>query len=287
MVNMNILGIMAIIVLLSKILIVFLLLILIIVVVVYSVKNELNQDCNKGFSYFFIFFLIFMMFYNALHILIGVLSSPNEYIALIILIISMEIYLFHKKSKWKFGILTSVLLIFSFILRIVEIIMLYLSYYGVMTYFIISLIANVLINLNFMIIAIIILVLLKKTADENATLKKYTGFLSAGVVLLFIIYPIFTLIINNLMFLLYLLNYSYEFYLMLSQGANLVRDFIFIIGIIFLTVGAIKTMTVPLTFSKEKRIKGIPRKIGNRCPKCDVLIPDGMQFCTNCGYNLF
>ncbi len=268
-------------------LLIFLLFIIIVLVVIKVITKELEPDCNKGFSYLFIGFLIFMMFFMIFDILLGLLSFPIEFLAFLILSISMEIYLFHKKSKWKFGILAIVLLIGSFILRIVETISIYFMYYDFMTSLIISLVANFLINLNFIIIAIVILVLLKKTVEENATLKKYTGFLSAGVVFLFIIYPIFTPIINNSSKLLYLFNYPYETYLWIFQGATLLQDFFFIIGIIFLTLGAIKTITIPLTFSKEKRISEIQREVANRCPRCDVpILPGGeSDFCTNCGHH--
>ena len=77
---------------------------------------------------------------------------------------------------------------------------------------------------------------------------------------------------------------------LISWSIYILSNVISIIGIIVLSLGAIKTMAVPLTFSREKGAKGSPRKIVNKmpksCPSCEASLPPGAEFCTNCGNHL-
>jgi len=66
---------------------------------------------------------------------------------------------------------------------------------------------------------------------------------------------------------------------------------VLIIGIIALTIGALKTMDVPLIFSKDKGVKEIlrsnteviqPKEI-IYCVECGTALPVGVRFCNNCG----
>ncbi len=280
--------------------------ILLIVVGVKILKKELGPDCKKEFSRYFVGFLVFLMistffiFANSLifKILIdlrnkgdisdgdfyriisisGLISSAlvllNNWIAYSLLLISMEIYLFNKKSNWKFGILVIVLQCGSFLLSII----------GMFTGIIGIAITSILINFNYIILGVVILILLGKTAKENELLKIYTKPISIGVIFIFIIKPLFIPIPKIFLLMYFFFNLHFDIYFWVFQGVLILQTILSMIGMIFLSVGALKTMNVPLIFSKEKNIKGIPRKVANTCPKCNAPIPDGIEFCTNCGY---
>jgi len=87
--------------------------ILIIVVAVITVQKKLEPDYNKGFAISFIIYLIMVMFSFIITFLIW---ESNNSFAHILLSFSLEIYLFHKKSEWKFAILATILLCISIIL---------------------------------------------------------------------------------------------------------------------------------------------------------------------------
>ncbi|MHA1474093.1 MAG: zinc ribbon domain-containing protein [Promethearchaeota archaeon] len=299
----------------------FLVFILLIVVAVNNIKKELGPDCKKGFSRFFIAFLFFLMFSPFidfaylltfriivslrdageidyvifLQILLTSLSVNrwlrflNKWIAFILLFVSMEIYLFNKKSKWKFGILALVLLFGSLLLFIIDYFIPNLL--GLIGVLISSLIFELLINFNYIIIGIIILILLRKTAKENDSLLEYTKSLSIGVILLLIVIPLFNQLIEISYFVDRMLKLDGNLVFdelndWIYRGLYLLSSLLFIIGIIILTVGAVKTMSVPLTFAKGKKAKVIARKVPNSCPDCGAPIPIGVQFCTNCGHKL-
>ena len=135
--------------------------------------------------------LYFWDYINTIDIVWGVtfgLSALNKLVAFLLLFSSMEIFLFNKKSKWKFGILAIVLLGGIFIMTIVNIVLYYtINYEG---YNIARGVVAVLTNFNYWIIGIVILILLAKTSKENAMLRNYTRLISIGIVLMLIIYPL-------------------------------------------------------------------------------------------------
>ncbi|QEE16290.1 zinc ribbon domain-containing protein [Promethearchaeum syntrophicum] len=308
-------------------LIVVLVIILLIFVAVRIKNVELGPDCKKGFTKCFIAFILFILFstfldfaysltyriltdlaesgaidYYEITFILGIFSIAtaglgflNNWIAYVILFSSMEIFLFNKKSKGKFGILAILLQIGSFILLIIEIVISAIlgDYLGIQ---ITNLVVNVLINFNFIIIGIVILILLGNTAKENQLLRNYTKMMSAGVILLLIIVPIFNQLVYVLNFISNLLAWNGYFFDNIiirngiSWGIGFLSSLCFIIGIIVLSLGAIKTMTVPLTFSREKAAKGSPRQILNHqlnsCPSCGTSLLPGAEFCTNCGKHL-
>ncbi len=264
---------------------VFLILILIIVVAVSIFNKELESSCSKGFAKLFIIFLSFLLFSKFFEILFEWFISWNIFIAFIILSIAMELYLINEKSNWKFGVLAIILLIGSFIFSIVEFILEFVFGSG-MRYFITSTIVSILTNINYLFIGIVFLAMLAKTANENASLEIYTKPISNGMVLLFIIIPLIAPIPSIVYILWNLSDFSHSIHYWISQGVFFIESLLFITGIIFLTVGALKTMSVPLIFSKKKKRKKnrrILRKPAKRCSKCDTPIPLGAGFCINCG----
>ncbi len=293
--------------------------ILLIVVVVKIMKKELAPGCKKGFSKFFIAFLVFLMFstffdfaysltdkimydlliaseidfydfYYTMNIVWGVtygLSFLNQFIAYILLFSAIEFKLLNKKTKFKFLIFAIIFLVGIFLFTIAIIILSYTI--GGMGYQISRLVLGVLTSFNYIIIAIAIRVLLKKTGKENESLKVYTKSISIGVLLLLNFNSIIHIFQNVRIFLSDLFDlYGYFDYNallnMISYGLFFLSSIIFIIGIIVLTMGAIKTMSVPLAFAKEKgTAKKIPRKTARTCSQCDAPITPGSDFCTNCG----
>ena len=165
-----------------------LVLVLLIVVINSNLKKELGPDCKKGFSNFFIAFLVFLMFstffdfaYSLTYKIISDLIEAGEmdhstywtiipiisiakfwldflntWNAFILLFSSMEIYLFYKKSHWKFMILAIILQIGTFLLFILNIVIGGLLNF--MGSFITQLIVDILINFNYIIIGIVILI---------------------------------------------------------------------------------------------------------------------------------
>ncbi len=298
-------------------------------------KEELSPKCKKNFSKFFIGFLIFLMFATFFDFALSInenilseiygfdypflpiyriiwgiaygLSFLNQLIAFILLFSSMEINLFHKKSKGKFAILSIILLCGSFLLIIIEIVMRYVFPYGFfepsegsyiytsisLPYAITQLVVVILTNCNYLIIGIIIFILLKKTTMENELFREFTKQLSLGVILLFIVIPLLHLLEIILTFIdfMIIINGNFEsnfriIYALLYLSIFYISSLVFIFGIIILTLGAIKTMSVPLIFSRKKAkkaikvIKQIPEKI---CPNCEAPVPFGAQFCIKCG----
>jgi hypothetical protein len=264
-----------------RILMVLLVFFLIIVVAAVTWQKKLEYNESKSFSISFIIYLILVMF----SFIVGILfMESNNSFANILLSFSLEIYLFHKKSKWKFGILASVLLFISIIIKIASIFLIYFMYYS-LAYFITNSVFTILINLNNLIIGIAILHLLRKTTDENISLKTYTKPISIGVVFIFIIKSLIA-IISTILILIYVLGpYDdyFEIYYWFSYGINWLSIFIFLIGLIFLSIGAIKTMSVPLIFSKKRGVKEILPKSVNFCSECGTSLPADAKFCTNCG----
>lgn len=298
----------------------FLVFILLIVVIVSNMKKELAPDCKKGFSKFFVAVLVFLMFstffdfaysltykimydlvyngeldyfdfYYTIRILWGVtygLSFLNQFIAFILLFSAIEIKLFNKKSNFKFLIFAIIFLVGIFLFTIANIVLYYTI--GGLGYQISRLVLAVLTSLNYIIIAIAIRVLLRKTGKENESLKVYTKSISIGVLFLFNLHSIVQIFQIVRSFISYIF-YSNEYFVyndllnLIFYGLFFLSSLLFIIGIIVLALGAIKTMSVPLTFSKTKGVKGIPRKIANSCPKCRAPIPAGAEFCTNCGHH--
>ncbi len=320
-------------------------------------KKELEPKCKKKFTKSFnsyLFFLIFVTFFNLVYWLFRVifgerygiephfsiilrfiwgityeLAFLNQFIAYIVLFRAMEKNLFNKKSKYKFNILSIILLSGVFFLIIIEIIMYYVFPYepylvpGEYTkilpsfpYAITRLVVVILAHFNYLIIGIFALILLKKTEKEDKLLQKYTKPLSEGVILLFIVIPLLNQVVGILDFINYMiiLNGSLSFNLIsywINNGIFYLSSLLFIIGIIVLTTGAIKTMSVPLTFSRKKAAKRIPPKVVKRippevvkrippkvvkrvspkvvntCPKCSTTIPYGARFCIKCGFRFF
>jgi len=268
----------------------FLVFFLLIVSAVKTKETELEPNCKKGFSKFFILFLIFLMFstfFDLVYLAIALISGGNDlipvpkmdvcpsfityylwgikeglvflnlFIALILLFTSMEINLFNKKSKGKFGIFAVVLLCGSFPLVVTKIIMYYISFY--IDFYIINVIISVITNFNYFLIAVAILILLRKTSKENPSLRIYSKPLFAGVVLLFIIRPLILPIFKILHLVIGFSRQSIydDSNLRVILGLFYLSSLIFIIGIILLTKGALKTMSTPLIFSREKNTKGI------------------------------
>ena len=301
----------------------FLVFVLLIVVGVSNLKKELGPDCNKGFKRFFVAFLIFSMFstffnfayslteiimrglvesgeldiydyFYTIHIVWGItygLAFLNQFIASILLFSAIEIKLLNKKSKFKFLIFAIIFLGGIFLFTIAQIVLYYTI--GGLGYQISWLVLAVLTNLNYIIIAIAIRILLKKTAKENESLKVYTKSISIGVLFLFNFHSIVQ-IFQNVRNLISYIFYSYDYYeysdllIWIFYGLFFLSSLLFIIGIIVLAVGAIKTMSTPLTFSRQKGAKGakeIPRKDINSCPECGAPIPPLAEFCTNCGHH--
>ncbi len=300
-------------------LMVFLVFILLIVVGVSNLKKEIGLECKKGFSRFFVVVLVFLMFstvfdfgfsltnkilsnqvdwrdpysisyfYNTIRMIWGItfgLGFLNKLIAFLLLFISIEIYLFKRKTKGKFIILGIVLLGGTFIITLVKI-ALYYSIGGIGSA-ITNLTVGVLTSLNYIILAIVIRILLKKTAKENESLKVYTKSISIGVLFLFNLHSIVQIFQDVRIFISYMFD-SYDFYEyvdllnLISYGLFFLSSLLFIIGIIVLSVGAIKTMSTPLNFSRKKGEKGIQRKSINTCSECGAPISPGVEFCTNCG----
>ncbi len=299
----------------------FLVFILLIVTGIKIKKKELEPNCKKGFSKLFITFLIFLMFstfFDLAYFITAIISdsiSPgmhstipeidrsisdltyilwgvkeglvflNLFIGLILIFTSMEVNLFNKKSKWKFGIIAIILLCGAFLLMITKIILHYILNFN--ANIIISLVVSVLTNFNYILIAVFILILLKKTSKDNESLKVYTKPLSAGIILLFIIRPLILPIIKIIWLVSYYSGFViYEgFGLWIILSLFYLASLIFLIGIILLAKGALKTMNTPLTFSREKGSKGTPQKGAKTCSKCGAPIPPLAEFCTNCGHH--
>ncbi len=294
--------------------------ILLIVVIVSNFKKELAPDCKKGFLRFFMAVLFFFMFstffdfvysfnfnilrplandgridssiFMTLHIIVWIakfwLHFPNMSITFTLFFCSMEIYLFNKKSNWKFMIFAIVLQIGSFLLFIINILMSLLFYdIGVI---ITGLIVDFLINFNYIIIGIVILILLRKTVKENDLLRIYVKPLSVGVIFLLIVHPIFKQFEDVRSFISFIIMYetgNYDFLITFQWiycGIYFLLSISFIIGITFMAIGAMKTMNVPLTFAKEKIVKKIPQKTVIKCSECGVPIHPGMEFCVQCGH---
>ncbi len=309
----------------------FLVFILLIFVAVSHFKKELGPDCEKGFSRFFVAFLAFLMFstffdfgysltikimwdqylngiipdyvyYDTKDILWGIsygLGFLNKFIAFILLFSAIEIKLLNKKSNFKFLIFAIIFLVGIFLFAIANIVLyytigdpyLYFTEVG-LGYQISKLVLDILTNLNYIIIAIAIRILLRKTGNENESLKVYTKSISIGVLFLFNLHSIVQIFQNVRYFIKYIFNSNGYFVYndlldLISYGLFFLSSLLFIIGIIVLTLGAIKTLSVPLTFSKPKSvIKKIPRKVANKCSECGAPIPVGVEFCTNCGHHL-
>jgi len=261
------------------------------VIVQDKLQKTLEPGCSKNFSILFVIYLVLLLFSTIIGYFIWV---TNKSLIYILLSISMEIYLFHKKSKWKFGILATVLLSISIVLSITNFVLPF-----ILTNSLAIVISNVVVavvtSFNYIVIGIVILNFLRKTAEENLSLKIYTKPLSIGVVFIFIIQSLFTPIFS----ITYLISgfvptVSYEIYIFLFYGTTALANLFFIIGIIALSIGAIKTMFVPLTFSKDKGVKGFQPKSEERippisaiyCRECGVSIPPGLEFCTNCGQKI-
>ncbi len=117
-------------------------------------------------------------------------------------------------------------------------------------------------------------------------LDKYTKPISIGVVLLFIIIPLIVPIPAISYLLLNLDEYFNENYYAISQVVFFLESILFIIGMFFLSFGAVRTMLVPLTFSKEKHVIRIQRKSTKTCPKCGIQNTVSAQFCIYCGYKI-
>ncbi|QEE16287.1 zinc ribbon domain-containing protein [Promethearchaeum syntrophicum] len=304
----------------------FLVFILLIVVGVSNFKKALGPDCKKGFSRFFVAFLVFLMFstfmdfaYSLTYKIFYIQTVENEFysvgyfnyivntiwgityglgvlnklIAFLLLFSAMEIKLFNKKSKWKFGILTVILLGSIFIMEIVKITLRFTI--GGIGSAITTLTVGVLSSLDYIILAIAIRYLLKRTGKENESLKVYTKPIAIGVLFLFNFNSIIQILQYIRGFIDYFFNinsyYDYdELLYWINIGLFFLTSLLFIIGIILLAVGAIKTMSVPLTFSKKKGVKGAPRQAVNKkqntCPSCNTPLPPGAEFCTNCGNHL-
>ena len=265
---------------------IFVALCLIILVGVATLQKKLEPNYNKGFSISVVIYLLLIMF----SFIVGFffIESNNSF-ANILFAFSLEFYLFHKKSKWKFGIIATILLCISIILKGASIVIpMFLNDF--LAYAIFSAVIPILININILTIGILIFILLRKTAQENEALKTYTKPISIGIVLLFIIIPLIKPIINIAYLFGVLIGYHYEIYYWINLIVFLLISLIFIIGIIVLAVGAIKTMSVPLTFSWKKGEKGNPRQIVNKtqksCPSCGTPLQPGAKFCTNCGNHL-
>jgi len=325
-----------------------------------ELEPKCKKKFTKSFNGY-LFFLIFVTFFNLVYWLFRVifgesygidphfsitlrfvwgitygLAFLNQFIAFIVLFRAMGNNLFIKKSKSKFTILSIILLSGVFFLIIVEIIMYYVFPYEIysvpgeygkiiipsLPYAITRLVVVILAHFNYLIIGIVALILLKKTEKEDNMLREYTKPLSEGVILLFIILPLFNQLEGILTFINYMtiLNGSLNFNIIsywLNNSIFYLSSLSFIIGIIILTTGAIKTMSVPLTFSRKKTAKRIqpkvvkrippkvvkrippkvvkkiqPRsvkripsqqKVVNTCPKCGATIPYGARFCIKCG----
>ncbi|MHA1474092.1 MAG: zinc ribbon domain-containing protein [Promethearchaeota archaeon] len=263
-----------------------------ILVGVVTLQKKLEPHYNKGFSISVVIYLILVMF----SFIVGFLFiESNNSFSNILFSFSLEIYLFHKKSKWKFGILATILLGFSIILKITFLVI-NLFLYNYLAIVIASIVIDVLLSLNNIILGIVILNLLRKTANENPSLKTYTKPISIGVVFIFIIKSLITSISTIPMLIYYLgENYDYfEIYYSFRIGIPILSILVIIIGLIFIAIGSLKTMNVPLMFSKDKGIKEtLPRKETRYspqaviyCPKCGVSISPDVPFCTNCGDNL-
>ncbi len=257
--------------------------ILIIVVAVITMQKELEPNYNKGFSIFFIIYLILVMF----SLIVGFLGfESNNSFAHILFSFSLEIYLFHKKSKWKFSTTATILLSISIILKISNIALTIFMYgYG---YYIASIVLIILISISNIILGIVILKFLGKTTEENQSLQIYTKPISIGVVFIFIIKSIITPF-TPISFFIYRLQENYDYYEIYYWFSNVLYGFsllILLIGLIFLTMGAIKTMSVPLIFSKDKSVKQIQPISTNFCPECGVPLQEGAQFCMNCGRSI-
>ncbi len=276
-------------------------LILVILTIKRTKNEELGSDCKKRFSKSFISFLLFLLFAtffdfafsitqiilweiyeihpyssDTIQIIWGIKSGLvflNLFIAFILLFSSMEIYLFNKKSKWKFGILSILLLCGVFLLIILEIVMYYVypfrpynfpdEYVMVtysQTYAITRLVVVLSTNFIYLIIGIVAIVLLKKTAIKNELLRKYTNPLSKGIILFFIALPVLHQLESIITFINIMMikngslsfnNNSYWF----NLGIFFISGIVFIIGMIFLALGNIQTILVPLTFSRKKVVK--------------------------------
>jgi len=264
---------------------------LIIIVGIFTLQKKLEPGCSKNFSILFIIYLVFLLFSMILSYIIW---PTNKALIYILLSISMEIYLFHKKSKWKFGILATVLLSISIVLSITSFVLLFILNNS-LAIVISQVVVEVVTSFNYMVIGIVILNFLRKTAEENLSLKIYTKPLSIGVVFIFIIQSLFTPIYS----ITYLISgfgslTNYEFFIFLLFGTPTIANLFFIIGIIALSIGAIKTMFIPLTFSKDKGVNGYQSKSEERiptisaiyCRECGVSIPPGVEFCSNCGQKI-
>ena len=249
-----------------------------ILVGVVTLQKKLEPDYKKGFSISVVIYLILVMF----SFIVGFffIESNNSF-SNILFSFSLEIYLFHKKSKWKFGILAAILLGFSIILRIVFF-ALNLFLHSFMAILIASIVIDVLLSLNNIILGIVILNLLRKTANENPSLKTYTKPISIGVVFIFIIKSLITSISSIPILILYLEeNYDYfETYIWFEMGLTLFLSLVIVIGLIFIAIGALKSMNTPLIFSKDKGIKESLKREGIRYS------PQAVIYCSKCGVSV-
>jgi len=264
-------------------LIFLLIFIIIISVAVITFQKELEPNCNKGFSIILIIYLILVMF----SVIVGFLGfESNNSFAHILLSFSLEFYLFHKKSNWKFSTQATILLSISIILKISNIVLAIFTYgYD---YYIASVVLTILISISNIILGIVILKFLGKTTEENQSLQIYTKPISIGVVFIFIIKSIITPI-SSISFLIFISIENYDYYMIFYWVSNVLYGIsllIFLIGLIYLSMGAIKTMSVPLIFSKDKRVKPIQPISTNFCPECGVPLQAGAKFCMNCGRSI-
>ncbi|QEE16291.2 zinc ribbon domain-containing protein [Promethearchaeum syntrophicum] len=278
-----------------QILAILVLFILIILLGIVTLQKKLEPNCSKDFSIFSIINLACLMISLIIGIFVNIpFVEMNNTLFYLLLCISMEIYLFHKKSKWKFSLLTTILLCFSIIIWITDIILIFILW-GDIESFIISAIVDILTSTIFIIIGIVILILLRNSAKENLSVKTYTKPFSIGIVILLIIKSLFMpiLTITNLITHYGDFEYDENFYLII-YGIIFIKHLLLIIGIIFIAIGTLKTMYVPLIFSKDKGKKVIlPRKetrysppIIIYCPECGGPISPDTPFCTNCGHRL-
>ena len=203
----------------------------------------------------------------------------------------MELFLFNKKSKFKFLILAIVLLSGTFLMTLTKLILYYTV--GGLGYIITSMVVEISIGFNYLILGIVSLILLGKTAKEDENLKLYKNSMSSGIIFLFILFQLIYPIKFIVYLVYYLTGFPYEIYYWVFQGEFFLTSLFFIIGIILLSVGARKTVLVPLTFSREKKGKITKRNPTqsvyakkNTCPKCGAPIPSGAEFCTSCGNHI-
>ena len=246
-------------------------------------KNS-KEGCTKSFSWFFLIFLLMQTlsdFFVKLQIyfsLMGIPYNPFIYILLmilyaisvpvsllgyIVLFFGIELKLFSKKTKFIYSITSTLFYLFMSIIFVISFLIIifypisgFEPYYAYqMTYHIIYLIEYLILAINPLFIGLTSIILLLIFLKKNPSFGIFSIYLILGIVVLFIIAPLFEFTYHLLRFLRFNEYIFYDYYDpihyyfigILPYISDLIKPF----GALLLSMGAYLTSVVPLNVTKN------------------------------------